>query len=174
MESLQKMITETTVKIYPKTHKLLKHYSQISETSIKDLIALLVNFLSKNPSLVFELKKQDSIKFETDVVTEFMKRNNRFMRAEINRLIGFIKVQDEFMSKMKNDIMFKLDKEDNPEYHPLFDDYDRMIEYIYKVLEKKNITENTIKDDIEKILGKDKLKSFLESEIRTTRKTIKI
>ena len=141
---------------------------------MNDLIILLTNFLTKNPSLILDLKSGSSLKFETDVVTEFMKRNNRFMRAEINRLIGFIKVQDEFMSKMKNDIMFKLDKEDNPEYHPLFDDYDRMIKYIFKVLEKRNITENTIKDDIEKILGKDKLKSFLESETRTTRKTIKI
>ena len=163
-----------SIKINPQTHKKLKLIAQKEGITVNDLIILLTNFLTKNPSLILDLKSESSLKFETDVVTEFMKRNNRFMRAEINRLIGFIKVQDEFMSKMKNDIMFKLDKEDNPEYHPLFDDYDRMIEYIFKVLEKRNITENTIKNDIEKILGKDKLKSFLESEIRTTRKTIKI
>lgn len=163
-----------SIKINPQTHKKLKLIAQKEGITVNDLIILLTNFLTKNPSLILDLKSGSSLKFETDVVTEFMKRNNRFMRAEINRLIGFIKVQDEFMSKMKNDIMFKLDKEDNPEYHPLFDDYDRMIKYIFKVLEKRNITENTIKDDIEKILGKDKLKSFLESETRTTRKTIKI
>lgn len=164
----------SSIKINSQTHKKLKLIAEKANITVNDLIILLTNFLTKNPSLILDLKSNNSLKFETDVVTEFMKRNNRFMRAEINRLIGFIKVQDEFMSKMKNDIMFKLDKEDNPEYHPLFDDYDRMIEYIFKVLKKRNITENTIKNDIEKILGKDKLKSFLESEIRTTRKTIKI
>ncbi len=173
-KTTKKAIEFHSVKVDTETYKLVKYLSKKFDVSAKDVLSIAVNFLSKNPSLIVEKKKDNNFTFETDILADLTTKMTKSTRTEINRLIGFIKVQDEFLSKMKNDLMFKLDKEDNPEYHPLFGDYDTMLKYIYYVLEKRGITEKNIKDDISKIMGKDKLHLFLQSELRTTRKTLKI
>lgn len=163
-----------SIKIDNKSYKILKHFADKQKISMKDIITLLVNFLSKNPTLLINGLSSENFKFENDVVTEIFKKNKKFIREETNRLIGFIKVQDEFLNQFKNDIMFKISNDDNPEFHPLFSDYDMMLKYIYIVLEKRGITNKNIKDDILQIFGQAKLNSFLESETRTQVKSLKI
>lgn len=165
---------QINVKLY--TSKKVKKLSKKFDIKIYELIDVIVSFFYENQNIINAdfFQKSNSLGSE-EFKYKLDKRLETIIKREINRLIGFIKVQDKFMKSMKKDILFTTinNEEFKLDYHPLFNDYEYQI-YIYKkILGDFGIkTENEILEYIEKNQGSSVLNDFLESYEKTKQKKI--
>ena len=103
-----------------------------------------------------------------EVLTQ--KELKKIFTHEINRLIGFIKKQDEVLGNIRHDIsdkskqiLFKMipkEEQELSEYNPLFDDYDNIIIVLKNYIYKKGIKPEELEEDIKRELGENVFEEY--------------
>ena len=96
----------------------------------------------------------------------------KMITKDINRIIGFIKRQDEELVRIKKEIndraiqiLYKLiprDESELMEYHPLFNDYDSIIDILKKYIQKKGVNAENLEEDIKKELGENVFEEYIK------------
>lgn len=148
--------------------------------SFSKIFTLLSDYLVENENIFFP----EEVSTKKTLTEQDLNEIGKVVTKQINRLIGFIKKQDENISDIQQEIrrgtkqiLHKLIPEEEQmfsEDHPLFSDYEEIINtlklmLIKRGLEKVNFTEN-LEADIEKELGDKALKKYRESTERITKK----
>lgn len=165
-----------TLTILDKDYKKVKKISEERHLTLTKLFSLLIAYLDQNQEEFFLepfAKKEEKNSLKTEVVlTE--KVLKKVLTERVNTLIGFIKKQDELILDIQQDVrkgtkqvlhkIIPLDEQELAEYNPLFDDYDRVIFTLKKVLEKQGFNEAQIEKEIEKEFGENHLKNYQESK----------
>ncbi len=152
--------------------------------SFTKIFAIFTDFLSNNES-VFFTDYSNGKKFDEEILTEQdLNEIGKIVSKQINRLIGFIKKQDDNIYDIRQDIhrrtqqiLLKVIPEEEhvfSESHPLFDDYEEIINtlkllLIKRGIDKTNFTEN-VEVEIKKELGERVLQKYIESSDRINKK----
>ena len=148
--------------------------------SFTKIFALLTDYLLNNQSVFFPEEVS-----EKDVLSEKdLNEISKVVTKQINRLIGFIKKQDESISDIRQDIhrrtqqiLLRVIPEEEQvfaESHPLFGDYEEIISTLKLLLIKKGVDKvnfnQNIELEIEKELGERTLQKYIVSTERITKK----
>lgn len=152
--------------------------------SFTKVFAIFTDFLSNNES-VFFTDYSNGKKFDEKILNEQdLNEIGKVVTKQINRLIGFIKKQDENIYDIRQDIyrrtkqiLLKVIPEEEQvfaESHPLFGDYEEIINtlkllLIKRGIDKANFNEN-IEMEIKKELGERTLEKYIESTDRVVKK----
>lgn len=152
--------------------------------SFTKIFAIFTDFLSNNES-VFFTDYSNGKKFDEEILTEQdLNEIGKVVSKQINRLIGFIKKQDDNIYDIRQDIhrrtqqiLLKVIPEEEhvfSESHPLFDDYEEIINtlkllLIKRGIDKTNFSEN-VEVEIKKELGERVLQKYIESSDRINKK----
>lgn len=150
-----------TVDTFEKIKSLSAHYN----VKIYELLDTYISFFEQNKDVVnadFFQKSEDkgSDKLRLKISNDLKK----IISSEINRLIGFLKVQDKFMNEFKRDVMFKFSNPEEEESHPLFMEYDYIITTLKEILRKKGVDEDEILIHIKEIYSEEHINFYKESE----------
>ncbi|WP_298822911.1 hypothetical protein [uncultured Capnocytophaga sp.] len=165
-----------TVILNEKDYLKLKKISDKRNITLTKLYSLLIAYLEKNeskffPDLFFDEteKKEEEEVIPMEVLTQ--KELKKLFTHEINRLIGFIKKQDEMLGNIRHDIsdkskqiLFKMipkEEQELSEYHPLFDDYDNTIIILKNYIYKKGIKPEELEEDIKRELGENVFNEYI-------------
>ena len=174
-----------TLSILESDYLKLKKISDRRGVTFMKLYSLLIAYLEKNESKFFpdlftdEKEQQEGEEvIPLEVLTQ--KEVKRMLTQEVNRLIGFIKKQDEVLGNIRHDIsdktkqvLFKLipkDEQELSEYHPLFDDYDTIISVLKDYIYKKGIKPEDLQEDIKKELGENVYDEYLRHSENVVKK----
>lgn len=165
-----------TLSILESDYQKLKRISDRRGITFMKLYSLLIAYLEKNeskffPDLFFDEteKKEGEEVIPMEVLTQ--KELKKIFTQEINRLIGFIKKQDEVLGNIRHDIrdnskqiLFKImprEEQELSEYHPLFDDYDNIIAILKNYIYKKGIKPEQLQEDVKKELGENVFEEYM-------------
>lgn len=164
-----------TLSILESDYQKLKKISDRRGITFMKLYSLLIAYLEKNESKFFpdlfadeEEKKEEEEVIPMEVLTQ--KELKKLFTHEINRLIGFIKKQDEMLGNIRHDIsdkskqiLFKMipkEEQELSEYNPLFDDYDNIIVVLKNYIYKKGIKPEELEEDIKRELGENVFEEY--------------
>lgn len=163
-------VKTTTIAVFEKDREKAKVLTQIYGVKMAELFAEMVCFFDENREFFNPKKEDDTTEKVTDLLEQKITKN---MTKQVNRLIGFTKVQDELLREIQQEIrhstkqiLFKMipkDEQDFLEYNPLFDDFENVIFIQKKMLEKKGISSKEMEAEIKKELGENTLKKYQES-----------
>lgn len=162
-----------TIRINKESYDKFKFLSKKTNKTMNEIFSTMIDFSLKNNSILFKKNSEDSDS-TNDILKEILSKLKFIYTKEINRIIGFIVTQDEYLRTLKRDILFKIDSNQDEEYHPLFEEYDFYIGLLEKVFESKNISHDNIVKTIEEIYGKQKVKFFTEAEYKIKNKKLVI
>lgn len=150
----------------------LKKISDKRNVPLTKILSLLITYLEKNENRFFPDLFSDSEEEEVpieEVLTQ--KEIQKIITKDTNRVIGFIKRQDEVLERIRKEIndraiqiLYKLIPKDElelMEYHPLFNDYDNIIDILKKYIQKKGIKPEELKEDIKKELGENLFEEYI-------------
>lgn len=147
--------------------RLLAEYHKVK---MYELFSFMIDFFEQNKEI---LTPENLSEQETKMVDLLEQKITKNMTKQVNRLIGFTKVQDELLRDIQQEIrhstkqiLFKMipkDEQDFLEYNPLFDDFENVIFIQKKMLEKKGIFSKEMEAEIKKELGENTLKKYQES-----------
>lgn len=152
----------------------LKKISDKKNIPLTKILSLLIAYLEKNESIFFPELFSDLEKEEGGSVSEVLSQKDiqKIITKDINRIIGFIKRQDEELVRIKKEIndraiqiLYKLIPKDElelMEYHPLFNDYDSIIEILKKYMQKKGVNTENLVEDIKKELGENVFEEYIK------------
>lgn len=152
----------------------LKKISDKKNIPLTKILSLLIAYLEKNESIFFPELFSDLEKEEGGSVSEVLSQKDiqKIITKDINRIIGFIKRQDEELVRIKKEIndraiqiLYKLIPKDElelMEYHPLFNDYDSIIEILKKYMQKKGVNTENLGEDIKKELGENVFEEYIK------------
>lgn len=154
------------VNVKPDTFKKIKVLADKYDVPIYKFLGTIVQFFDQNRTIVnadFFQKSDEEV--ETKLVSKLEKSIQNIVRKEVNRMIGFLKVQDEYMKTIKKDIIYSFSNGEITNYHPLFIEYEYVIN-IYKDILLKNGFNKDIEvyEFIRDEFGIEALNNFLESE----------
>lgn len=151
----------------------LKKISDKRNIPLTKILSLLIAYLEKNENRFFPDLFSDSEEEEVsieEVLTQ--KEIQKIITKDTNRVIGFIKMQDEVLEKIRKEIndraiqiLYKLIPKDElelMEYHPLFNDYDNIIDILKKYIQKKGIKPEELKEDIKRELGENLFEEYIK------------
>ena len=151
----------------------LKKISDKRNIPLTKILSLLITYLEKNENRFFPDLFSDSEEEEVsieEVLTQ--KEIQKIITKDTNRVIGFIKRQDEVLEKIRKEIndraiqiLYKLIPKDElelMEYHPLFNDYDNIIDILKKYIQKKGIKPEELKEDIKRELGENLFEEYIK------------
>lgn len=152
----------------------LKEISDRKSVPQTKILSLLITYLEKNETIFFPELFEDNSKIENDEIEAPISKKEiqKLLTKDVNRVIGFIKKQDEILLDIRqliNDkikqVLFKLIPEEEREYmeyHPLFDDYDNIINILKKYINKKNSKIENLEEDIKKELGENVFEEYIK------------
>lgn len=152
----------------------LKKISDKKNIPLTKILSLLIAYLEKNESIFFPELFSDLEQEEGGSVSEVLSQKDiqKIITKDINRIIGFIKRQDEELVRIKKEIndraiqiLYKLIPKDElelMEYHPLFNDYDSIIEILKKYMQKKGVNTENLGKDIKKELGENVFEEYIK------------
>lgn len=151
----------------------LKKISDKRNIPLTKILSLLITYLEKNENRFFPDLFSDSEEEEVsieEVLTQ--KEIQKIITKDTNRVIGFIKRQDEVLERIRKEIndraiqiLYKLIPKDElelMEYHPLFNDYDNIIDILKKYIQKKGIKPEELKEDIKRELGENLFEEYIK------------
>jgi hypothetical protein len=151
----------------------LKKISDKRNIPLTKILSLLITYLEKNENRFFPDLFSDSEEEEVsieEVLTQ--KEIQKIITKDTNRVIGFIKRQDEVLERIRKEIndraiqiLYKLIPKDElelMEYHPLFNDYDNIIDILKKYIQKKGIKPEDLKEDIKRELGENLFEEYIK------------
>ena len=150
----------------------LKKISDKRNIPLTKILSLLIAYLEKNENRffpdLFSEGEEEEVSIE-EVLTQ--KEIQKIITKDTNRVIGFIKRQDEGLERIRKEIndraiqiLYKLIPKDElelMEYHPLFNDYDNIIDILKKYIQKKGIKPEELKEDIKKELGENLFEEYI-------------
>lgn len=163
-----------TLSILESDYLKLKKISEKRGVTLMKLYSLLIAYLEKNESIFFPELFSDLEQEEGGSVSEVLSQKDiqKMITKDINRIIGFIKRQDEELVRIKKEIkdraiqiLYKLIPKDElelMEYHPLFNDYDSIIEILKKYMQKKGVNTENLEEDIKKELGENVFEEYIK------------
>ena len=161
------------VNVSKDTQSLAKDLAKKYDVPMYLFLDTIVQFFDENKTIVnadFFTKSEKGKSKLSDKIGGDLKK---MVSKETNRVIGFLKVQDKFMKAMKKDIIYSFSDGEIDNYHPLFMDYNYLIDTYKDILIDKNIlNEADLYDYIMKNLGKDIFDNFIECEQRIKEKKI--
>lgn len=166
------MKTYKTFKIEESTLSELNTLSFNLDIKKNELIKGMIRFFKSNQTLItadFFQKSND----KTTSEEYFEKLFARQMKKEINRLIGFLKVQDKNLELFREHLFHKLDNKQGQEFHPLFAYQDYVLNKIEQYLESQGQTFKDINKSIFKNEGLDEANKFINSMKNLREKTLK-
>lgn len=152
----------------------LKKISDKKNIPLTKILSLLIAYLEKNESIFFPELFSDLEQEEGGSVSEVLSQKDiqKIITKDANRIIGFIKRQDEELVRIKKDIndraiqiLYKLipkDESELMEYHPLFNDYDSIIDILKKYIQKKGVNAENLEEDIKKELGENVFEEYIK------------
>lgn len=148
--------------------------------SFAKIFTLLSDYLVENENIFFP----EEVSTKKNLTEQDLNEIAKVVTKQINRLIGFIKKQDENIYDIRQDIhrrtkqiLLKVIPEEEQvfsESHPLFGDYEEIINtlkllLIKRGIDKANFNEN-IEMEIKKELGERTLEKYIESTDRVVKK----
>ena len=163
-----------TLSILESDYLKLKKISEKRGVTLMKLYSLLIAYLEKNESIFFPDLFSDLEQEEGGSVSEVLSQKDiqKMITKDINRIIGFIKRQDEELVRIKKEIndraiqiLYKLipkDESELMEYHPLFNDYDSIIDILKKYIQKKGVNAENLEEDIKKELGENVFEEYIK------------
>ena len=171
------------ISVASEDYEKVKEICKKNDQSFSKVFSQLATYLSENEALFFpnELEKKDAIEILTE---QDLNEIGKVVSKHINRLVGFIKKQDENIDDIRQEvrrgnkqILYKVIPEEEHIYsesHPLFGDYEEIINtlkllLINKGIDKVNFNEN-LEREIEKELGTHTLKKYIDSNDRVIKK----
>lgn len=163
-------VKTTTIAVLEQDREKAKELAQIYRLRMYELFGAMVSFFDENREFLNPKNQGEKSENVTDLLEQKINKN---MTKQVNRLIGFTKVQDELLREIQQEIrystkqiLFKMipkDEQDFLEYNPLFDDFENVIFIQKKMLEKKGISSKEMEAEIKKELGENTLKKYQES-----------
>lgn len=163
-----------TLTILESDYLKLKNISDRRGVTLMKLYSILTAYLEKNETIFFPELFEDNSKIENDEIEVPISKKEiqKLLTKDVNRVIGFIKKQDEILLDIRqliNDkikqVLFKLIPEEEREYmeyHPLFNDYDNIINILKKYINKKNSKIENLEEDIKKELGENVFEEYIK------------
>ena len=159
-----------TIAVLEQDREKAKELAQIYKLKMYELFSIMTAFFDENREFLNPKNQEEKAESITDLLEQKINKN---LTKQINRLIGFIKKQDEQLLDIQQDVrkgtkqvLFKiipLKDQEFAEYNPLFDDYDMVVLLLKKLLAKKGIKEEAIAPEIAKELGDHPSKNYRES-----------
>ena len=151
----------------------LKKISDKRNIPLTKILSLLITYLEKNENRFFPDLFSDSEEEEVSIEEVLnQKEIQKIITKDTNRVIGFIKRQDEVLERIRKEIndraiqiLYKLIPKDElelMEYHPLFNDYDNIIDILKKYIQKKGIKPEELKEDIKRELGENLFEEYIK------------
>ena len=160
----------TTIAVLEQDREKAKEMAQIYKLKMYEFFTLMIAFFDENREFLNPKNKEENSNNITEILENKINKN---LTKQTNRLIGFIKKQDEKLleieqkiQKETKQILFKvipIEEQELSEYNPLFEDYDRVIFILKKILEKKGVKVEDLEKEIEKELGGNFLREYQES-----------
>lgn len=136
-------------------------------------IGNIVSFFEENETMFNADFFKKSKRSENNIIEKFSLNFKKIIREEVNRLIGFLKVQDKFMKTMKKDIIYSISDGDIENYHPLFIEYNFIIDTYKDILMSKGfLKDSDVYEFILKNQGKVAFDNFIESEQKIKEKKL--
>lgn len=167
MENKEK---KNSVAIATKDWEKAKELATIHRVKMYELFGMMLDFFDKNREF---LNPKNLLETEQGMTNILEKKWQKNLTKETNRLIGFIKKQDELLLDIQQEvrtstkqILFKMiprEEQEFAEYNPLFDDYENVIAFLKKILNAKGVKSENIESEIQKELGEHFLKNYQES-----------
>ena len=154
----------------------LKYISSEYGMKIYECLDFMVNYFYENKENGKEFFKVEK---GTEADEVLLKKINNLLTKQTNRVIGFIKNQDKDIETIYQEIrdsekrllfkMMPLEEQQLFEAHPLFDDYQEIIDILQELIKIKGCqdVENELKDQ----LGDKKYRQYMQSVDRITQKS---
>lgn len=148
-----------------KVQELSKYYG----VKMYQLLDTYISFFDENRDIVtadFFQKLEEEAEEKVEKLKYKISRNfETILKKEINRLIGFIKVQDRNFEDFKRELSYKIDKGVDKESHPLFLQYEFVIFILKKILSYHGVKDDkSIYKEIQKYLEEKDLNYFKKAE----------
>lgn len=161
------------VNVDEETFDKIEKLSKLSGTKKYLFIKGLVLLFEKNRPLInADFFQKSSEEHQYKIEAHLEKIIAQEMKKETNRLIGFIRTQDKYLSDMKRDLMFKIDPDRSGEYHPLFAYFDFVLKYFELYLETKNSSMEDVYNMIKEKISHEQAELFWRSLTNVQSKTM--
>lgn len=154
------------VNVSKNTFEKIAELSKFYDITRIKLLEKYIDFLYENKENISkDFFNNDDEKGKKDF--DILKPIDKKITKEINRIIGFLRIQDKYMevkfAELKREILYNIKDNTEDEFHPFFIDYDFIISVYNAVLEKNLITEEKLHQEIKQLYNEQDLNIFKES-----------